>query len=535
MRKIFSRKNGNFPGRDRWARAGLSLAAILGSAGLTGILLIYRTSWAPPGISGYLLIGLGIGVFGSVAGLIMLEARAWQRGRLLRLLGETLSAAADQPDADFAAALEPLPAQAQSPLLARGWNRLLARMIQAQQDLQLIRTESHLEEFLCQYDSQRLIALLNVLADGIILADAAGGILLANRASGGKLGRPQLEIAGNNLRELFRSESARLAIGKFLEQRVTRADCSFEIALANQPDAPGLREEAWDGQITPGTNLTILRALCQRLSPENENSDILLTLRDVTQQKIAEATQSDFIVHVSHELRSPLTNIRAYAETLLSDMVLDATAQKEAFNVINEETIRLGRLVNEVLDLARMETGALNLQAGPVVLERLIRQCLADVKNLAAGKNITLQTNYHPKLPEICADRDKLTVAINNILTNAIKYTPDGGTVFVETNVDDRLVYIKIADTGFGVSPSDLPRIFEKFYRVDRAETAGIVGSGLGLATAREVISLHGGNIRVKSELNKGTEMVIEIPLTTVGPVLGPSREKSAGRTEDGY
>ena len=204
-------------------------------------------------------------------------------------------------------------------------------------------------------------------------------------------------------------------------------------------------------------------------------------------------------------------------------MVLDERVQKEAFNVINEETSRLIRLVNDVLDLSRMETGSLQLDKGEVLLDRLISQCVNDIKALAGSKQITLQTNYHPKLPNLYADREKLAVVLNNILSNAVKYTPQGGTVFIETNVDERYVYIKVSDTGYGIAAEDINLIFDRFYRVDREETADIPGTGLGLATSKEIVALHGGTINVTSGLDKGTEMVVKLPLVVTGPVLGPA------------
>ena len=250
-----------------------------------------------------------------------------------------------------------------------------------------------------------------------------------------------------------------------------------------------------------------------------QNSGI--TLHDITQQAAGEASRGDFIAHVSHELRSPLTNIRAYTETLLSDMVLDAATQKEAFNVINEETGRLILLVNDVLDLSRMEVGSLKLNQDEVVMDRLVQQCVTDLRASASSKKITLQTNYHPKLPKLYADREKLSVVINNIITNAIKYTAENGTVFVETNIDDDFVYIKVSDTGFGIEPEHLDKIFQKFYRVDRQETADVQGTGLGLTISKEIVNLHGGDISVSSELNQGTEVTIKLPRRLKSPVLG--------------
>ncbi|MCP4713008.1 MAG: HAMP domain-containing histidine kinase, partial [Planctomycetes bacterium] len=363
------------------------------------------------------------------------------------------------------------------------------------------------------------------------------------RACEGKISKRLGEFIGRSLHELFDDPNSKQVLTELLDQTNNRSDAGFEVMIPlGQSGLPeksansntrqtAVYQQSPDQLVQAGA--TILWVYCQRLNHDRENSDILLTIRDITQRKVNEAGQEAFIAHVSHEMRSPLTNIRAYAETLLSDMVLDAGTQKEAFNVINEETSRLIRLVNDVLDLSNMETGTLSLDKGEVVLDRLVRQCANDVRAAAGSKKITLQSNYHPKLPKLLADREKLAVVINNLLSNAIKYTPNNGTVFVETNVDDRYVYIKITDTGYGIPEEDREKIFEKFYRIEREETAGIPGSGLGLATAREIAILHGGTINMTSELNKGTEMELKLPLTISGPVLGPAAGNSTPQSDE--
>ena len=408
------------------------------------------------------------------------------------------------------------------------WNRLVAAVdgLRKQRDLEV--AQLGVDQYLSIYDSQRLMFVLDSLSDGIILADSVGHIIMANRTCEGKLGRPMSQFAGTSILELFADVESQDILRRFIDSKSLSYGDSFEVSLGGvSSDVPAEEISEGDQSSSQSSDLletgeTVLRVFCNRINDSDKNGDILIALRDITQQKVSETGRDNFIAHISHELRSPLTNIRAYSETLLSDMLLDATAQKDAYNVINEETARLIRIVNDVLNLSRMESGSLALEKGPVVLDRLIRQSVSDLNGSAAAKKITIQTNYHPKMPNIHADREKLVVVIHNILNNAIKYTPEEGTIFVETNIDERNVYIKIADTGYGIAPSEVSRVFEKFYRVDRSETSDVPGTGLGLAISKEIVLLHGGSINIKSELNQGTEFMIKLPLVVTGPTLGP-------------
>lgn len=454
-----------------------------------------------------------------------------------RTLEKYLRDLADQQNQTAEATLnqiKPLPAGGDNPVLTRGWNRLLAIFEQLQEQLKLSETQSEVSRFFCGYDSQRLLGMLDSFPDGVILADPAGRVQLANRRCQGNLSLPLSSLIGKPVVELFRDPAAQQQLQRFITYPNSGSECAFDILLdPHQPSAAESGAETGSENRKPvepsdiaQSGGTILSVTCRRMAGENEHSDILLILRDTTQQTIRQASQQDFIAHVSHELRNPLANIRAYAESLLSGMMLDATTQKEAFNVINEETIRLTDLVNDVLDLTRMEAGAMMLNRNEVVTERLVSRCVSDVQAMAAEKGITIQTNYHPKLPNLYADRDKLAVALNNMLTNAIKYTPRNGTIFVETSVDEINVYIKVTDTGIGIGPEDCERVFEKFYRVEREETLNVPGSGLGLATTKEIITRHGGAINLTSKINKGTEFTIVLPLQTIGPALGPRTEE---------
>jgi len=434
--------------------------------------------------------------------------------------------------------LKPLPTRTKPDPLVKGWNNLISLIDLASQENQFKQSDQNLDQVFSSYESQRLSKLFDALTDGMILADITGSVVRVNRACEGMLGRSLSQMIGHSILTLFADPGAKTAFQKLLDKQTPENTQTFEISsetgLASIQEKTTNSEDEkknssttkTDPDSTGQTQNSIFRISCQRINAIDANSDILIVIRDMTQQKISESSQIDFIAHVSHELRSPLANIRAYAETLLSDMMLDANTQKEAFNVINDETVRLTRMINNVLDLSQMETGSMRFDKTEVVTDRLIRQCLNDIKAMAAGKNITLQTNFHPKIHNLYADQDKLAIVFNNILTNAIKYTPEGGTVFFETNQDEEFIYVKITDTGYGIPPADIDKIFDKFYRVQREEIADITGTGLGLSTCKEIITQMAGSIDVSSELNKGTEMTVKLPLTTIGPVIGPAVTK---------
>ena len=486
----------------------------------------------------YFLTGLGL-LTGVTA--VFLDGRCARHRRKVRAIEDNLAGIGAAKDlTEVFALLEPFPAGKNMSRAGYGWNALVGAVDELRNKLQVAEVGKGMSQFLCSYDAQRLLGLLDSLPDGIVLTDSMGNIVLANRACEGMLGRRLSEFINCSVRELFSDPQAKNALAEILDGKSRQADSYFEVVItplakeavrreAKDPQRPAPGGLALESKQGGQDNKTILWVGCHGQRETGQNGGLQIIMRDITQQKVRQAGQETFIAHVSHELRSPLTNIRAYAETLLSDMVLDAQAQKEAFNVINEETSRLIRLVNDVLDISSMETGSMALEKDEVILDRLIRQCVNDVKGIAGSKKITLQTNYHPKLPNLYADREKLAVVINNILSNAIKYTPPGGTVFIETNIDERFVYLKVADTGYGIGAEDIDRIFDKFYRVEREETAEVEGTGPGLAISKEIVTRHGGTISVASELNKGTEMIVKLPLTAAGPVLGPAAHKADG------
>ena len=245
---------------------------------------------------------------------------------------------------------------------------------------------------------------------------------------------------------------------------------------------------------------------------ENTPIGLMISINNITAENVVETTQQDFIAHVAHELLTPLTNIKSYSEMLMDGEIDDIEMQKEFYNTINEQTDRLTNLIRNLLNISKMEMGSLTLTKGLVKTDWLVEDCISTIEGSARDKNITIVKDLPDMFPSMMADKELLKVAVNNILSNAVKYTPEGGDVTFAISEQDKMVIINISDTGYGISEEDLPKIFEKFYRSENPQIINQAGSGLGLATAVEIIQLHDGEVDVQSDIGQGTQFTIRIP-----------------------
>ncbi len=242
--------------------------------------------------------------------------------------------------------------------------------------------------------------------------------------------------------------------------------------------------------------------------------ECVVTIADVSQQVRSERAAEEFVSQVTHELRTPLTNIRAYAETLSSGMFEDPQVVTECYNVITKETRRLSRLIEDILSMSQLEVGSIQLRLDSVDLRSLLTEAVRDLRALADDKGVDMQVTLPSKLPAMQGDRDKLSVVLNNLLGNALKYTPSGGSVQVGCQVTSEEVLITVKDTGMGLDPAEHERIFEKFQRGSSPEVEEITGTGIGLTTAREIVRRHGGAIQVMSREGEGATFAVHLPLT---------------------
>ncbi|MBI5080068.1 MAG: HAMP domain-containing protein [Chloroflexi bacterium] len=229
----------------------------------------------------------------------------------------------------------------------------------------------------------------------------------------------------------------------------------------------------------------------------------------IARVKVSQQAQRDFVANISHELRTPLTSIQGFSQAILDGTASDPDSARRAANVIHDEAERMSRLVNSLLDLARLDAVPASLNRAPTDLGKLLNSAVEKLTLRAGEKNITMKVRIDP-LPSMLADTDRLSQVFTNLLENAIKYTPDGGTVILTARAGTGEAIVSVADSGGGIPAEDLPRIFERFYRVDKARSGK--GYGLGLAITKDIVQAHGGSIRVESALGSGTRFTVRLP-----------------------
>ena len=257
------------------------------------------------------------------------------------------------------------------------------------------------------------------------------------------------------------------------------------------------------------TNLNVL------FSPFRNKQDIpagvIAFIPDIIEHERLDNMRKEFVADVSHELKTPITSIMGYADTLLEGEY-DEKTQKEFLNVIATEARRMARLVTDLLELSRLDSNKKRMKKVSFDLGSMVKECQDKLAIEIKKKNHQVENFVTADVPPVFADKDDIERVVLNILTNSIKYTPDGGLLKIYVGFVYNDAYIKIIDNGIGIPEEDLNRIFERFYRVDKARSRENGGTGLGLSIAKEILDKNGGSIDIKSEVGKGTEVVIKVP-----------------------
>jgi len=379
-------------------------------------------------------------------------------------------------------------------------------------------------------EGQRIRTIMESMAEGLLVIDGRGRISLVNPAAEVLLGLKKEIALGQTPLEAVRSHELDDLLKAGTREQ---GGASAEITL-----------------VYPRRRILAGTAVAMR-DASGAVQGTVLALRDITQLKRLEEARMEFVANVSHELRTPLTAIRGYAETLLLEGGLEDREESRKFlEIIHRHAERLGRLLNDLLDLSNIELERTPLSIRPLAAAEVTRHAAAILLPQAEQKAIRLVITVPDDLPPILADRDRLVQILVNLIDNAVKYTPEGGNVTIAARrveasssqlVDSarpihgstdqpihenmRLVEIVVEDTGIGIPEKDLPRITERFYRVDRARSRELGGTGLGLAIAKHLVQAHHGALSIESELGRGTRVRFTLPAVT-GPV--PQSERSA-------
>ncbi|MDO4282096.1 MAG: ATP-binding protein [Clostridia bacterium] len=254
-------------------------------------------------------------------------------------------------------------------------------------------------------------------------------------------------------------------------------------------------------------NIVFAPFFSDRLTPMG----VIMMVRNITETVRLDNVRKEFVANVSHELKTPLTSIKGYSETMMNG---DLTYQEviKFSKVINQEANRMGRLVSDLLQLSRFDYKRVSWKKMLFPINDLVLKVCEKMKFEAEEKNHTLECICADNIPSVYADRDAVEQVIMNILSNSIKYTPNGGIIKVYVGAINESIYIKVVDNGIGIPEKDLNRIFERFYRVDKTRSRKMGGTGLGLSIVKEIIEGMDGTIDIKSKVNEGTEVVVTLP-----------------------
>jgi len=241
-------------------------------------------------------------------------------------------------------------------------------------------------------------------------------------------------------------------------------------------------------------------------------SGAVMVLHDISEIRRLERARRDFVANVSHEFRTPLTAIRGFAETLLEGALEDSENRRRFIEIIHDHALRLGRLTNDLLRLAQIEAGQLQLEIQPITVASIVEPCIETTRVKAAQNGLTLEVQCAPDSPVLLGDLRSLQGVLQEILDNAMRYSSEGGRILVNTAVQESEAVISVSDTGIGIPKADQERIFERFYRTDPARSRESGGTGLGLSIAKHLIEAHGGRIKVESEVGRGSTFYVYLP-----------------------
>ena len=335
-------------------------------------------------------------------------------------------------------------------------------------------------------ERNKLSTLFLHMTDGVVAFSAAGTVIHFNPAATQMLSR-QLDPT-TTFDEIFGEEAEldtllTLKRPQYIERQKTVGERELELFLAP-------------------------------FSSDQTQGGVLVVIHDVTEQRKSEQSRREFVANVSHELRTPLTNIKSYAETIVSaGDELPGELRTNFLGVIMNEADRMTRIVQDLLTLSKIDYGKMEMNISRFSFAQAAQNVYEAARlNAEQNHHHTMTFTCEDNIPEVNGDRERIEQVVMNIVSNAIKYTPDGGKIEIHVGTGKKTVYVRVTDNGIGIPEKDLPRLFERFYRVDKARSRESGGTGLGLSIAREILQQHKGDIHIDSVYGEGTDVVITLP-----------------------
>jgi two-component system, OmpR family, phosphate regulon sensor histidine kinase PhoR len=472
---------------------------IAAAAALLALLLAALAPWQETGVAGRSdwLAALRLAVYcAGAVGVIVLGVGC---GRLAGVVTSIAARFASTPaPADRAGGPQGLRALTDAVETHLANEDRMARQLREElQDLQ-VRSQ------LCERQKRHVEAILYSLRDAVLVVDGSDRLLMANEPAaklfgfeaGGATHEPLAEVIGRTHAEF---------VELLRQSRCSRTEATKRELVFTQGNRPRAFE-----------------AIVSCVQEDGKTSGVVAVLHDVTREKEVAQMKNDFVSHVSHELKTPLASITAYSEMLADGEAADEETRKEFYAVIQNQAQRLNRLIEDILNISRIESGLIKVKKEQASLTILIEEQMQMICSYAEEKNITVTSGRPIVYDQVYVDKDMISQVIINLLSNAVKYTPAGGHVTVGTEVDEaaRLARVTVTDTGVGIPEEDMGHLFEKFFRVS-ANNKQAKGTGLGLNLAKQIVEkVHDGRMFVTSKVGVGSTFGFELPLATAGQAV---------------
>ncbi len=415
---------------------------------------------------------------GAIALVVALAIGLFVAGRVTRPVVEMQDVARQMSEGDFE-----VRASVRSPdeigTLGRSLNAMAGRLREKIGDL--------------EREQAKATAVLDAMVEGVIATDGHDHIILINERARVLFGLGRARADRLPLLEVIRNVDLHAVLGES-RSAADSTVVSREIKLSEPPER-------------------VLQVHAVPLRFTGEARGVVMVLHDITELRRLEQVRTEFIANVSHEIRTPLTAIHGYLETLLDGALEEPENARKFLEIVFRHTERLGRLTDDLTDLSNIELGRISLRLEPTALADVADSVLAIIAPRAAAGQVKVEAKLPAGLPAVVADRDRLAQILINLVDNAVKYTPKGGRVWLEGRVrEPGVVEVAVCDTGTGIPKADLPRLTERFYRVDKARSRELGGTGLGLAIVKHLVLAHGGELTIDSELWKGTTVRFTLP-----------------------
>jgi len=416
---------------------------------------------------------------GAVALAVALAIALFVAGRVTRPVVEMQSTARQLSQGNF---LVRAPTRSTDEIgtLGRSLNVLAARLREKIEDL--------------EQEQAKVTAILDGMVEGVIAVDGHEHIVLMNERA----------------RAIFNLGAVRAERKPFLE--VIRNAELHEVFRQSRGGDPGAVVRHEVSLAAPAARILQVHGVPLLLAGGEKG--VVIVLHDITELRRLEQVRTEFVGNVSHELRTPLTAIHGYVETLLGGALEEPENARKFLEIVHRQTERLGRLINDLTDLSNIELGKASLHLAPTRLDEVVDSVLGVIAPRARAGEVTVRTEVPATLPLVKADHDRLAQILINLVDNAVKYTPDRGVVTVRgSEAPGKTVSVSVEDTGVGIPSADLPRITERFYRVDKARSRELGGTGLGLAIVKHLVLAHGGELHIESEIGRGTTVRFTLPV----------------------